>query len=716
MVKFNKTDRVIFSVSILIILVYTYYLYDDSFLFDSEKSSSNVIGTLSYSNKDVRRKPVESFLWSPVKVKEVLHEQDSIFTGERSKAEIQLSDGSSIQLSENSLITLTRKSGDLELNLKYGEIQTEIKSTAKLQVKTEKENFVIQNYKKNTSKMKIKRTKSEEPKFGLLDGSLSISSLDKKEKKILDKIEPVKVEPIKPEPINEVKPVARIKLLSPDKTKITLLSKEQGFFLNWSSENITEEKLIISSDNKFESITTSKEKVQNKALINNINSGTYFWKVQGLDSNNKLVSSPVQNFELSIFTNPTITSPKNNSRLDYQTDENISKWTTYIPISWQSDFTDYEYQISSKDDFTKDLISNSTNQKNVNFKTGNGKYYLRVRGKYNNALGAWSPIVSFEVAARSIVEPPPESPILLTKNIKIKTKNTREPASVLPAKISWTKAKGANKFILEISQSKDFSGKSSIELKSDSYFYQPQKRAKQFFRVKAVSKNKVESSYSETGELNVEIQKPTLFKILPITYKSTNPNESIPNIEFPLSWTNVPLVKKYSVEYADNPSFKKSKSVESTSNALNIKVTQPGPYYFRVIASLPEDNHSSLISNSEKTEYVFKQKIPAPILNEPRNKMTVFLQQELEPFIWINWETQKNSDQYHFQLSTDKNFKTFILDKKITDNKFLIKERLPLGKIYWRVRSLNKDEDLNSDWSVKREFILLHSKNNESFQ
>lgn len=711
MVKFNKTDRVIFSVSILIILIYSYYLYDDSFLFNSEKSSYNVIGTLSSSNKDVLRKPVESFLWSPAKVKEVLHEQDSIFTGERSKAEIQLSDGSIIQLSENSLITLTRKSGDLELNLKYGEIQTEIKSTAKLQVKTEKENFVIQNYKKNNSKMKIKRSKSEEPKFGLLDGSLSISSLDKKEKKILDKVEPVKVEPIK-----EVKPVAKIKLLSPDKTKITLLHKEQGFFLNWSSENITEEKLIISSDNKFESITTSKEKVQNKALINNINSGKYFWKVQGLDSNNNLISSPVQNFELSIFTNPTITSPNNKAQLDYQTNEDISKWTTNIPISWQSDFIDYEYQISSNEDFSKDLISNSTNQKNINFKARNGKYYLRVRGKHSNALGSWSPTVSFDVVAHSIVEPPLESPILLTKNIKIKTKNTREPASVLPAKISWAKPNGASKFILEISQNKDFTGKSSIELKSDTYSYLPQRKAKQFFRVKAVSKTKVESAYSEIGELSVEIQKPTLFKILPITFKSTNPNESIPNVEFPISWTNVPLVKKYSVEYADNPSFIKSKLVESTKNALNIKVSQPGPYYFRVIASLPEDNQSSFISNSEKTEYVFKQKIPAPVLNEPRNKMTVFLQQELEPFIWINWEAQKSSDQYHFQLSTDKEFKKFILDKKITDNKFLIKERLPLGKIYWRVRSLNKDEDLNSDWSVKREFILLHSKNNESFQ
>ncbi len=711
MVKFNKTDRVIFSVSILIIIIYSYYLYDDSFLFHSETSSYNVIGTLSYSNKDVRRKPVESFLWAPVKVKEVLHEQDSIFTGEHSKAEIKLSDGSSIQLSENSLITLSRKSGDLELNLKYGEIQTEIKNTAKLQIKTEKENFVIQNYKKETSKMKIKRSKSEEPKFGLLDGSLSISSLEKKEKKILDKIEPIKAEPI-----NVVKPISKIKLLSPDKTKITLLNKDQGFFLNWSSENIKEENLIISSDDKFESITTSKEKVQNKALINNINSGKYFWKVQGLDFNDKLVSSPIQNFELSIFTNPTITSPKNKSQLDYQTDENISKWATNIPLSWESDFIDYEYQISSSEDFAKVLISNSTNQKNVNFKAGNGKYYLRVRGKHSNAFGAWSPTVSFEVVARSIVEPPPQSPVLLTKNIKIKTKNTREPASILPAKISWTKVKGGNKFILEISQNKEFSKKSNFELKSDSYFYLPQRQGKQFFRVKAVSKNKVESAYSETGELDVEIQKPTLFKVLPITYKSTNPNESIPNIEFPISWTSVPFAKKYSVEYADNPSFIKSKSIESTTNALNIKVSRPGPYYFRVIASLPEDNQSSFVSNSEKTEYVFKQKIPAPVLSEPRNKMTVFLQQELEPFIWINWEAQEKSDQYHFQLSTDKNFKTFILDRKIADNKFLIKEKLPLGKIYWRVRSLNKDEDLNSDWSVKREFILLHSKNNESFQ
>ena len=141
MVKFNKTDRVILTVSTLIVILYSYFLYYDSFLFNAENSSYKQIGVLSLSANDVRRKSVESFLWSPAKTQQTLHEKDSIFTGEKSKAELLLNDGSLIKLEENSLVILSMKEGDLELNLKYGEIQTELKDLAKLQIKSDKENL-----------------------------------------------------------------------------------------------------------------------------------------------------------------------------------------------------------------------------------------------------------------------------------------------------------------------------------------------------------------------------------------------------------------------------------------------------------------------------------------------------------------------------------------------------------------------------------------------
>ena len=101
MIKFNKTDRVILTVSTLIVMLYSYFLYDDSFLFNAENSSYRQIGVLSLSANDVRRKSVESFLWSPAKTQQTLHEKDSIFTGEQSKAEVLLNDGSVIKLEEN---------------------------------------------------------------------------------------------------------------------------------------------------------------------------------------------------------------------------------------------------------------------------------------------------------------------------------------------------------------------------------------------------------------------------------------------------------------------------------------------------------------------------------------------------------------------------------------------------------------------------------------
>lgn len=712
MVKFNKTDRVILTVSTLIVILYSYFLYDDSFLFNAENSSYKQIGVLSLSANDVRRKSVESFLWSPAKTQQTLHEKDSIFTGEKSKAELLLNDGSVIKLEENSLVILSMKEGDLELNLKYGEIQTELKDLAKLQIKSDKENFIIENNKKKSSKLKIKKTNLSPTKVDLLEGSLSMTSKNKPGKFLLQKDEGLNI--LSSGEIKKTSP-GSIDLLTPDNTKITLITKKQGFFLNWKSNSTVQEQLVVSTDSKFEKILLKQDKITNKIFLNDLE-GKLFWKVEGQDLQNKKISSKIHSVDIKVFQTPVINTPENNSQLTFQTKDDLKKWSTPVAIEWNSDFTTYEYQISNNEKFTSILDTKKTTVNKIKAAVQVGTYFVRVRGTYNNTPADWSPTVSFNVIATRSIEEPPKAPVLLTKKIKMDPPNSRAPAAVPTAVIKWKKADKVFKYIMEVDTKNDFKNPLKFEAKSDFSAFKPNNSLKYYFRVKSVSKSRLQSPYSEVGEINISLKKPILDKVDSIIYRSSKVDEPAPPMEFSLTWTNVPLAKRYTIEYAESADFTNANKILSTSNKSKVKVPKPGTYHFRVLASIEENKPITPPSNSESSIYNFKQKLPSPILSEPRNKMTVFLQQEIEPFIWLNWEKDQVATKYEFQISTDIKFKSLLITKTIEDNKFLIKEKLPLGKIYWRVRSLTEDDGLTSDWSAKREFILLHNKNNESFE
>lgn len=717
MTKFNKTDRAILSVSTLIILLYSYLLYDDSFLFNDDSSSYQQIGVLSQSENDVRRKSIESFLWAPAKKQLALHEKDSIFTGERSQAEVMLQDGSLIKLEENSLVTLTLNQGQLELNLKYGEIKTDLKEVAKLQIKSDNESITLQNEKKLRSKASIKKSNSGPAKIDVLDGTISLSNKNKTQKVSLNKTEFLHL--TSSGEVKKAKP-GLINLLTPDQTKITLLNPKQGFYLNWTSENTHEESLVISKDPSFANILTTKTKIANKVLVQDIDKGTYYWKVEASDESNKKLSAKPHSFEVIVFSTPVISSPENNANMTFDTKENLKTWFTPLKIEWQSQFATNEIQLSYEPQFIKPFEDKkvTTNIFTTNLRAGT--FFARVRGHYNNSPSDWGPITKFTITATQTKEEPAKpqikAPSLLTKKIKLDLQNTRAPAAVEPAKMKWTKSEGAVKYQVEVDDKTDFSSPVKFESKTDNYSFTPVNHLKYYYRVKAIGKNKVTSGYSDIGEVNISLKKPTLEKIEPITYRSSKVDEKAPAMEFSLHWTHVPMAKKYTIEFSENSSFSDISKVESTSNKSKVSVPKPGKYHFRVLASINNDNPITPASNIESALYDFKQKLPPPNLNEPRNKMTVFLQQEMEPFIWINWEKDQIATKYEFQVSTDPKFKSNLISKVQVDNKFLIKEKLPLGKIYWRVRSLTEDQALTSDWSNKREFILLHNKNNENFE
>lgn len=96
---------------------------------------------------------------------------------------------------------------------------------------------------------------------------------------------------------------------------------------------------------------------------------------------------------------------------------------------------------------------------------------------------------------------------------------------------------------------------------------------------------------------------------------------------------------------------------------------------------------------------------------EPFNNASIFLQTEQEPFIWLEWKKVNGAVSYTLEISDKEDFSKTLISTNLDKNRFLIKKRVPLGKLYWRVRAEKKDATEISDWAEKREFTIYHQKN-----
>lgn len=134
--KLNKIERRLFILCCLVIVVFSYLLYDDSILFSRRSTQQDSIAELTEKISDVRLKTNDSFSWLPAQSSEKLYPFDSIFTGEKSRAVIKIEGGGTLQIDGQSLIVLSMYNGQLLLDLKSGSLSGDLGNNSKILLKT----------------------------------------------------------------------------------------------------------------------------------------------------------------------------------------------------------------------------------------------------------------------------------------------------------------------------------------------------------------------------------------------------------------------------------------------------------------------------------------------------------------------------------------------------------------------------------------------------
>ncbi|MNS51185.1 hypothetical protein D3C72_838530 [compost metagenome] len=382
-------------------------------------------------------------------------------------------------------------------------------------------------------------------------------------------------------------------------------------------------------------------------------------------------------------------------------------------IQWEAGalLKNFTLQLASDEGFTQIVKENQTAEKvALTPKLASGTYWARVRGKTSQeGLSPWSEPVQFTLQLTAKVEEKPARPILITKKIAFTPPKPadRNPSAVEVPRMEWKPVAKSVSYVMQVAKDKSFKAASKFDVTSTQVAWSQYRPGKHFFRVFAKSADGIYSEPSEVGEVDVAITNPILNPVGRIEGVGNTPTPK----EVPVSWTEIPFAKSYLVELDKSPDFSKPTQVEVSAAAGKITLPEPGNYNVRVKAKDEKNQDLTDYSNIEQILYSFRSPLTTPLLMEPFNKASIFLQGQLEPFIWLEWKKVEGATNYVVEISSTPDFSKVLLTKNIKGNRYLIKEQIPLGKIYWRVRAESPTSNEFSDWTSQREFTVYHQKN-----
>ncbi len=611
MTRLGKTEKTIFGLAVLVLLLFSYFLYDDSLLFPkANQSEMELIGSVATSQNDVRRKNLDTFSWLPANREDKIFDNDSIYTGDRSEAQIRLQDGTLIRIAPNSLITLNMKNGQMMLDLRYGNLVGDITQGSQIKIKSGAEEFNLDG----GGKIEFKKSHSGNVDLRLLAGKVNYQ--DKKVRKTLDKEQPIAVSPQGVKAL--VKPT--VELLTANNSTFVRENPDDKMPFNWRGRgNIARFEMEVSPTAEFNNVAVLKTTTEGKTEISEpLEPGPYFWRVKAYDRNGEIGTSETRQMTLLHLNVPVITAPSENAQFQMELEvRDPSQLTISTEVRWSADslLKSYHWQISQDEKFEKVVKEgNSLVQTALTPRLPSGTYWVRVNGStQDKKVSGWSTAVPFTIQVTAKKEPIPERPELIAKDIKFRLPrpDERRPASEMAPKMEWTSVAKTRGYRVQVSKDLKFQQPQQYDVQDTSALWSQMEKGQSYYRVYAVSPKGQLSPPSDIGSILVEDMKPILV---------------------------------------------------------------------------------------------------SPQLMEPFNNMSIFLQTQQEPFIWLEWRKVNGATGYTVEVSDKEDFSRILYTSTLASNRYLIKSKVPLGKIYWRVRAEAKD-DTPSPWTDKREFTVYHQKN-----
>ena len=407
---------------------------------------------------------------------------------------------------------------------------------------------------------------------------------------------------------------------------------------------------------------------------------TYYWRVRASNSAGTSIWSVEWKFTTgeSRLAAPDLLSPS----------DGAEKVSTSPTLEWIASIgaSSYTLQYTKDKNFKNDLIEVSGLLKTfckLDQLPANETFYWRVRAADAGSVSSWSREWSFTTGSSRLTAPQLILPLDGAIGVSI------DPT------LEWAPSSGATAYMLQYATDKNFK-KDTITVEglvgTRCSLFGLSKQQTYYWRVRA-SDASTASDWSAEWEFKTgtgRLSAPTLLA----------PSDAASGVSITptLHWLISSGAASYTLQVAKDKHFKKDlvevAGITKTSFTLS-ELTPNELYYWRVCAK-----GITGISSDWSLEWAFTTgsgRLGAPALIYPEDKAEVPVNPTLR------WSTSEGATSYSVQVSTDGNFKDFVVNSGgLNATSLTIAGLKDHEKYYWRVRALSPID--SSDWTTEWEF------------
>jgi hypothetical protein len=297
-----------------------------------------------------------------------------------------------------------------------------------------------------------------------------------------------------------------------------------------------------------------------------------------------------------------------------------------------------------------------------------------------------------------VVEMP--APELKSKILKHSVINKKPPL------IEWGQVENAVNYQVQTSYTKDFTKLSSATVPNTQFGFAANPSRKIFYRARGIKENGEFGPFSEIGEIEPLYPKIELSnKEQSFLYQAKNSQDNGGPRKFELAWTSVPNADQYEVEISKTTDFKKVGKVRSREPSTVLTAPSTGKFHWRVSA-LSKGKTISRSNDFGTVDYAKVFNLNKPDVPNRYKNSSFFFQKTAARFIWISWvPVNVGEPTYKVELSAQPDFNSIIKTYSSPKTTMLIRDQIPEGLYYWRVRA--EVEGQVSDWSETAQFKIL---------
>ncbi len=596
--KLLSSDFLVVGISTVIIATFSSLLYVD-FTSRLEVADAKEIGTITFKKRVAQRKYGSQVIWEDVEQKAVVYNNDSIRTSDLSEAVINLSDGTSIELDENSMILLAEGAGAININFTQGTMYAKRgdlagKSLSKVNIISKDATVSIEK-----SDVKLSKIENRELNLSVSKGTARIKTST--DDKIIKKNQnAVVIKDTKEAKIDDVK----LKLVSPVPNRYYISSDPQTY-INFSWEpldDVTNAVFEISRDRRFSSKISSRRVVAT-GTAEKLSGGEYYWRLR---AQSKLTGRP----EYSDTRKFSVISDKP-VNLIFPEKSDLFSYTTSPPLinfKWGRNAiaSAYILEIARDAAFKQKVVSETTGLTGLAVDSlGEGTYYWRVRTRVSfgdPGYSGKSAVATVTVNRKKNLDVP--EPIAPGEDRNLSNLLLKNRGVIY----SWKSVNQVSQYEFVVASDREFRKPVHNAVINGNFvrFVKDLSQGKYFWRVRPVAAKNEISAYSSPRSFNV-IAAEKIRLLSPANNGEQVTEEGVNYSAVEFSWSKGNVDGRYYIELSREKNFMPAYYEGfAPKNALKVDRIEPGKYYWRV--RLLDDEKSEILQSDT---YVLTVKEPA---------------------------------------------------------------------------------------------------------